>query len=455
MEGLLSPPCKKELEAARDLFLEEQSRWRVIYHNDGDGVASAAVLANAMVRLQKPFQMTPFTDVDTDRMKILMRETHGPLLVVDTGSSMLPQLSQHEFPVIVLDHHVPPDNSIPDLKKFRFANPHDWGVDGMVELSASMLSFLFALHLDSKNSDLIAWGLSGAIADRQHVGGFRGLNLALLREAEKSGEVVPERSLSIFGPTLEEAIASSIDPYLAGLTGRHQAVRAMLAGLSLDGLRPVDSLSNEEKEKLSGAMLARLIAQGARPEFCVRVAEDRYRVPRLKSDAATLSLLQNATARENESSIGVALALGDAKAMTRAWELEKKWRGGIIQNLNALETGIERKESLQWFRATEAALGGTVAGLALNYFLDPTKPVFAMAPRGKAIKVSARGTHWLVEKGLDLNKACRAGASTVKGEGGGHRVASGATIPPGTEEQFLDAAAAVIGEQLRSLRGQG
>jgi RecJ-like exonuclease len=454
MDGLLSPACRKDLEAARDLFLDAQGRWRVIYHNDGDGVASASVLALAMMRLQKGFQLTPMTEIDQDRMRIIMRETHGPLLVVDTGSSMLPLLASHEHPVLVLDHHVPSEGKRPEREKFLMVNPHPWGVDGMVELSASMLSYLFSMFLDANNVDLVPWGLSGAIADRQHVGGFQGLNLAILNEAEKKGEVAHERSLTLFGTTIDEAVASSVDPYIVGISGHHDAAKAMLSSMSIDWSRPPDSLTGEERERLAGAMVARLISQGARPEFCERVSEERYRFPRQKLDALTLSLLQNATARENESSLGIALALGDQKALARAWELERKWRAGIMRDLNAAESAVKKRKAIQWFKVSEASLGGTVAGFAINYFLEPTMPVIAVSPRGNLVKVSARGTRWLVSKGLDLNKACREGASKVSGEGGGHKVASGATIPPGSEERFLDAVDTVVGEQLRSLRAQ-
>jgi len=237
-----------------------------------------------------------------------------------------------------------------------------------------------------------------------------------------------------------------------GISGHHDKAKAMLSGMSLDWARTLESLTVEEKERLAGALVAKLISQGARPEFCERVSEERYRFPRQKQDALTLSLLQNATARENESSLGIALALGDQKALAKAMELEKRWRAGIIKDLSVAESAVQKRNAIQWFRVPEASLGGTVAGFAINYFLEPTMPVVAISTRGSVIKVSARGTRWLVSKGLDLNMACREAASAVKGEGGGHKVASGATIPPGSEERFLDIADKVVGEQLRSLR---
>ena len=47
-----------------------------------------------------------------------------------------------------------------------FVNPLDWGVDGMSEMCASTLTWLFSVFLDPANWDNAVWGLSGAIHDR-------------------------------------------------------------------------------------------------------------------------------------------------------------------------------------------------------------------------------------------------------------------------------------------------
>jgi RecJ-like exonuclease len=97
--------------------------------------------------------------------------------------------------------------------------------------------------------------------------------------------------------------------------------------------------------------------------------------------------------------------------------------------------------ALRWFESPETPLAGTQAGLAINYLLPSDLPVFVFSDGGdRPTKVSARGLVRQVERGLDLATVCRSAAAEVGGEGGGHRVASGATIPPGTRERFLEAA---------------
>lgn len=61
-----------------------------------------------------------------------------------------------------------------------------------------------------------------------------------------------------------------------------------------------------------------------------------------------------------------------------------------------------------------------------------------------------RGTRELVDMGLDLSTAMRDAGSIVGGHGGGHPVASGATIPKGKETEFLKIVDGIVGEQFES-----
>jgi RecJ-like exonuclease len=90
----------------------------------------------------------------------------------------------------------------------------------------------------------------------------------------------------------------------------------------------------------------------------------------------------------------------------------------------------------------------------MNYLLPPDLPVFVFSEGGSGpTKLSARGNGRQVGRGLDLASVCRTAAAAVGGEGGGHRVASGATIPAGTRDAFLAAADQALATQLASPNG--
>jgi single-stranded DNA-specific DHH superfamily exonuclease len=435
------PAYSTEFTRARALLLAHPGRWRVIYHYDGDGIASATSAVRMLVRLGYPVQSTPLLGVERSRMEALLDATQGPVLVVDTGASWLDRFARHGSPVIILDHHkypgVPDPPALPD--HVALVNPLDWGVDGMSELCAATLTWLFSVFIDPANWDNAPWGLSGAISDRQHVGGFKGLNAKLVEEARARGLVEPFAGLPLFGASLSEALARSIDPFLRGLSGRPVECDRFLSALGVDPRRPIDSLDPTERARVGSAILARLVQQGTRPEFVEAFHAPRYRVPSLSLDAEELANLQNATGREGTPSEGIALALGDPRALARARSAEEAWRTGVLTGLRRIEeAGVNSLSALQWFESPEGPLAGTQAGLAMNYLLDPGRPVVVFSPGEETWKVSGRGTLWLVGRGLDLATAFCEAADAVGGEGGGHRVASGATIPRSARDRFLD-----------------
>jgi single-stranded-DNA-specific exonuclease len=451
-ERLLDEPAGPvEFHRARALVLANPTRWRVIYHYDGDGIASASSALRAFHRLGYPVQATPLSAVERPRMVELLKATHGPVLVVDTGASWLDAYADHRFPVVVLDHHkYPGAPHPPELPPHvAFVNPLDWGVDGMDELCAATLTWLFTVFLDEVNWDNAPWGLSGAIADRQHQNGFHGLNAKLIAEAEGRGLVKRRPRLALFGRTVGEAVERSIDPFVVGLSGRAGPTRVFLEGLGIEPALPRAELKEPEERRLGQAMLARLVHQKVRPEFVELLTQDGYYLPGLKVDAQELSNWQNACGRAGVPSLGIALALGDPAALVAAREHEEAWRSGILSTMVRLEEkGVNSRGAIQWFESEESTLAGTQAGLAMNYLLDPNRPVFVFSKGEGVLKISGRGTLYLVGRGLDLSQVLRTAAAKVGGEGGGHRVASGGTIPDDRREEFLDEAARLVAHQL-------
>ena len=457
-DGLVSDPhYTQEFERARSLLLAHPRRWRIIYHYDGDGIASASSALRAFQRLGYPAQATALVGIERDKVVALLSATKGPVLVVDTGSSLLDVFSQHPDPVIVLDHHkypgVPNPPALP--AHVAFVNPLDWGVDGMSELCASTLTWLFTVFLDPVNWDNAPWGLSGAIADRQHVRGFKGLNDRLVDEAVRRSLVVRRPGVALLGATVGEALTNSIDPFVRGLSGRPDAVGPFLHGLGIDPGRRPAKLTEEENRRLVATLKERLAVSGVVPESADVLDQERWFLPSLGLDAEELSNLQNAAGRAGVPGVGVAYSLGDPQAAERVRTAESEWRTGILRGLLRVENdGVNAMRFLRWFESPETTLAGTQAGLAMNYLLPPDHPVFVFSDGGAGpTKVSSRGLLRQVDRGMDLAVACRLAAATVGGEGGGHRVASGATIPPGTRPKFLEVADKVLAEQLGPTEG--
>jgi len=82
---------------------------------------------------------------------------------------------------------------------------------------------------------------------------------------------------------------------------------------------------------------------------------------------------------------------------------------------------------------------------------DCSLPILGFAYTDEdTVKVSARSTQILVDRGLDLSAAMQVAAAHFDGVGGGHNIAAGATIPKGKEEEFVEFVEHIIKEQLQN-----
>jgi len=169
-------------------------------------------------------------------------------------------------------------------------------------------------------------------------------------------------------------------------------------------------------------------------------------------DATEYSTLLNATARYGYCDVGLKVCLGDRdEAFRKARTLLRNHRKNLSNGLKLVdEIGIVELENIQYFHAGNEILDtivGIVAGMCFSK-ANLDKPIVAFAYCDEGVKVSARATQRLVERGVHLAKAIRIAAAKVGGQGGGHSIAAGATIPRGAEEDFLRELDRIIGEQL-------
>ena len=161
-------------------------------------------------------------------------------------------------------------------------------------------------------------------------------------------------------------------------------------------------------------------------------------------DAKEFATLLNSTARYDQCDVGLNVCLGDRdKWLRKARNLLKGHRQNLVEGLQfAKDEGITKRKYLQFFHAG-IAIRDTILGIITNMLLnweytDKNLPLIGFAEKNNGeIKVSARANQILIDRGLDLSEAIRKSAKHFDGVGGGHSIAAGATIPKGTEEEFL------------------
>jgi len=419
---------------------------RLVSHYDADGLAAASIMVGALSRAKKQFHLTISKSLDDEAVESLAKEGNEAILFLDMGSGQIDSLEHLDARIAALDHHKP----IRKSKKVVQVNPHFFGIDGMTESCSSALSFLLAVVMDPCNWNTSPIAIAGIIGDRQHMGGMKGVNQQILDYAVDKKFVAVQRGLNLKGATVADAIADSVDPYFVGLSGRRDNVLAFLETMKVNPDTPMGALDEVFRRKLTSMLSLRLMGQGCRPETVEELVSEVHWIPSMSLSTFDLADLLNACGRMGHEGLGVALCLGDKDALGEAGELRRMYGGKIMERLLGVETdGVSQKDHIQYFTAPDPSLAGAQCGLAMQYILDQSKPTLALSKAKGKVKISSRGTKYLVSKGLDLSSALKKAAEKLGGVGGGHAVAAGATVPEGKEEEFLKAVDELVSLQLR------
>ena len=479
-------------------------------HIDADGLTSAAVAASALERAGIPHEVVFEKQLDDAAIARMAATDYETVLFTDFGSGQLETIAAHEaagaFTPVVVDHHQPAD-----ADTTYHLNPLCFGIDGASELSGAGTAYVLARAMagasgndglaadggailedgdrsvDGRdgersgdgqdltepaapdNRDLAALAIVGAVGDMQATGdGLSGANELILEEGMEAGVVEPVEDLSLFGKQtrpLPKLLEYGTDVYVPGISNDEGGALRFLDSLDLechaDGewRRWVD-LTREEQRTVLSALIRRAVERGVPASQVDDLVGTTYLLSREPEgtelrDATEFSTLLNATARYDRADVGLAVCLGNREgALDRARQLLADHRRNLSRGIDLVASeGVEYEEHVQWFDAggeIRETIVGIVAGMAFGSDgIDRDRPIVAFADSDEpdARKVSARGTHRLVADGLDLSVAIGEAARAVGGDGGGHDVAAGATVPAGEERAFIERVDELVGEQ--------
>lgn len=484
--------CASALNAAESVLLAS--------HVDADGLTSAAIGSAALSRAKIPHEVIFEKQLDADGIVQISRSDHETVLFTDFGSGQLADIAAQEasgaFTPVVVDHHQPANAEVA-----YHCNPLLEGVDGTRALSGAGATYLVARALaemgdgpadtvpvaspgtrdnsvykgsaqpDPQNRDLAGLAVVGAVGDMQLVDGeLVGANAAIGEEGEAAGVLETTTDLAIYGTQTRELpklLAFASDVHIPGITGNRSGAVSFLDSLSIP-LRDGDSwrrwidLEADERQTVVSALIQQAIQRGVSSSELDGLVGTRYTLAREAvgtelRDASEFSTLLNATARYEESDVGLAVCLGNRDgAYERARELLRNHRHNLSQGIEWVEqNGVQTESNCQWFHAgtdIRATIVGIVAGMAYGVDnVDRSRVIVAFATKRdepETTKVSARATTTLTRNGVDLSAVMGQAAGAVGGEGGGHTIAAGASIPEGQEEQFIEAADGVLESQL-------
>ncbi|OPX64988.1 MAG: DHH family protein [Methanomassiliicoccales archaeon PtaB.Bin215] len=426
--------------------VRECTEARVFSHNDADGIGAASVLTSMLVRAGKGTQTTNLKSFDLPAIQASLVKGVDLLIVADMGSSNLTALESLNAKVIVLDHHRPEKDS----ERVMHLNPSVFKVDGARYACASTLSMLLAVTVDENNWDLLPMAFAGMVGDRQHLQGLSGVNAHLYNEGNKRN-LIQEKKGSLLPPgPVGDGLMRTTHPFIRGVSGDLQGIARLLQEANVRAESTWDGLDEGGRRRLSSLISLRLLEQGCSLGSLEDELAPDYFFPQDNSRAYQLTRLINACGRVDETALGLAMLLGLKEARERAETLVREYDDMLLNAAKrTAERGISKEIGIQHFESPHKEVSSELCGLVMQWVGDQDKATICLTRMDKEFKVSSRGTRKLVDKdGLDLSVAMRDAAASVGGVGGGHNIASGATIPLGKDIDFLQALDAIIAKQM-------
>ena len=456
-------------------------------HIDADGLTSAGIAARALERAGISFDVVFSKQLDADEIAAIARMEPETVFFTDFGSGQLDIIVEHEaegaFTPVIADHDQPAE-----AETTYHVNPLLSGIDGGSELSGAGTAYLIARalaeredrttgtvtesdHAGDANRDLAALAVVGAVGDMQTVEGeLVGANCAIVKEGIEAGVLEVGTDLSMYGTQtrpLPKLLEYASDVRVPGITNDPSGAIRFLDGLDLElqtgsEWRTWADLDHDERRTVVSALVKRALRKGVPADDVDQLVGTTYLLANetpgtTLRDASEFSTLLNATARYDRADVGLAVCLGDRdRAFEEAERLLRQHRRNLSEGLDWVrESGVSSEDAIQWFHADDRireTIVGIVAGMALGTDgIDRSKPIVAFAYKSDApeeTKVSARGTGPLLGKGLDLSVVMREASREVGGDGGGHAIAAGATVPRGSESRFLTVADGLVAEQI-------
>lgn len=448
----------------------EADRVLVVSHIDADGLTSAGIATIALERTGTPVATAFAKQLDDAALARVAASDFDTVLFTDFGSGQLASIARYEatgaFTPVIADHHQlgEADGDV----EFHL-NPMVFGLDGASDLSGAGTVYLLARALGGEtNRDLAALAVVGAVGDMQASGGeLVGANARIVEEGVDAGVVATGTGLALYGKQtrpLPKLLEYASEIAIPGVSGNESGSVRFLDSLEVelrgdDAWRTWADLAMDERRAVVSGLIQRAVERGVPAQKIDGLVGATYELLEEATgtalrDASEYSTLLNATARYERPDVGLAVCLGNrGAALDRARQLLAEHRRNLSAGLDLVEAiGVTQEANLQWFHAEDRireTIVGIVAGMAFGVDgVTSDRPIVAFAEADDGVKVSSRGTPSLVRRGLDLSAVMAEAAAAVEGEGGGHDIAAGATIPAGTERDFIGRADEIVREQL-------
>ena len=415
------------IEKAWQLFqiIKGRDDFIIIAHADADGVAGASILKAMLDEMGKGYEIK---FVDYLNEEILEKYKNCNLLLVDVGNGNLKEIKSMGINAVVIDHHFSYDffeNSI---------NPFHYGIDGGYEISASGLAHLIARNVKG-NADI---AIIGAIGDLQDRNGLRGWNRTILKESN----IIVRKDIRLYGRNRPLYVMLSFSHLIPPFFKNVGTTIKFLKGLGINENKAWNDLEWEEKKKVFSSIAKMMIRRGYEMEDIENLYGEVYEIS--FHDVREIAAAINSMAKYGEYKKAMEICI--KRNFDDAQKFLDRHRKNIKNGIKIARERLNDSKTIKYFYAgnkIKDTILGTITGMLLES-QKIKKPVVGLAENENEVKISARAPR---NMNVNLSIAMKNAASRFGGEGGGHRMAAGATIPKGYENDFLQIFEAEIESQ--------
>ena len=163
----------------------------IIFHDDADGLCSAAIASMALDRVGIRYKLYCVEKLHPAIVKLLHSKGYKLYIYLDIGSGradlIVKSVEEQDSRAIIVDHH---DPRRVESKRVIHLNPELYGFSGETDVSGSTATYLFMREL-SKLDDA-AW--MAVVGSAEIPGDLRSLNRIPLEDAVKVGDVEVKRA---------------------------------------------------------------------------------------------------------------------------------------------------------------------------------------------------------------------------------------------------------------------
>ncbi len=468
---------QKSAEKAAEIIKEHEYA-RVISHYDADGITAAGIICNALLRRGMQFHTSIVNKLERPFIQGLNEDL---IIFCDMGTAQVDLILEYlkEKDVIIIDHHEPLTSaptsqasslvlinpcclSVKSVKSVKGKGEREMESEIGGEICAAGISYLVARYMsgdDKDNIDLAGLAVAGTLGDKLELNS--GINKMILDDAIKEGVISVKKGLKFGDGKIRDLILLSTDPYIP-LVGKVEWVDAFLNKVGIEGDKKVSDLEEEEERRLTTALVSLLRESKTGISEDALVGTTYILNSEVVRNGIDFMRMVDACGRFGKAGIGIGLCLREERMIEEANSLYVKFQSKLVSELNRIESGegiIKELPNIFYFYVHEKGITGVLAGIVAEY-LYTDKPVIVLNKKNgveegvKAeTRISARCNKKLLSasegegEGIDLAKVMEKASKEVGGFGGGHPVASGASIPEGSEEKFIAILDRIIGEQ--------